>query len=114
MLGPFNGLVNGFPRREASPVQWCKAGQAFSEMWVWTETMGKPVPLAGAKASKLRTAATDLGEGQEQGAGRRGKGEGWKRTAASSSGWARIPTGDKGQVCTSWKLRQLDQWTWRP
>lgn len=53
---------------------------------------GKPVSLAGAKASKLRMAGAGLSEGQDQEAGRKNIGEGLQLAA---QGRARIPLGTK-------------------
>lgn len=79
-----------------------QAGQAFSELWVWTEPMVKPwlVPLAGAKASKLSeplpAAGLSKAEVGRGGAGGWGSGGGrgravGGRAAASSSGLGQDP-----------------------
>lgn len=69
------------------------------------QTTVKPVCLAGAKASKLSEGLGLAAAGeQNQKAAREEK-------AGGGQGWARIPIGNKGQICISSTSRQPDRWT---
>lgn len=109
--GPFMGSCLVFQgERPAGEELWQASRPSRSCGYKQRPREASP-PCWSERQRTLRTAGAGLSEGQDPEAGRKKAGEGLQLAAR---GGARIPTGDKGQVCISSKSRQLVQWTQRP